>query len=132
MKRLSSNGRPPLSSTQVLMRERSYESKRGRKGVLCGTEILASVISKLIPTNSQEISNGIKRDKDEGISQTTRTQRIAESSFFPIECLNAYIRTQRSNADGLSLHSTRNHRFTHAGRSMAFKFGNLKVEVQNF
>lgn len=130
MKRLSPDGHS-VGSTNDLMRSRSYELNRGRKRVLYGTKILASVISKLIPTNSQELSNGIKGNKDEDIFPTIRrTQRTAETnSFFSTKCLNAYLSTGR-NVEELSLHSTRHHHFTHASTSMTFKFGNLTVEVQ--
>jgi hypothetical protein len=126
-KRLSPDGRS-FGSTNDLMRSRSYKLNKGSKRILYGTKILASVISKRTPTNSQELSNG---NKDEDISHTIRrTQRIAETnSFFSTECLNAYLSTE-SNVEELSLHSTRHHGFTHASTSMTFKFGNLKVEVQ--
>ncbi|KAE8008161.1 hypothetical protein FH972_004701 [Carpinus fangiana] len=125
-KRLSPDGRS-FSSTNDLMRSRSYELNKGRKRILYGTKILASVISKRTPTNSQELSNG---NKDEDISHTIRrTQQIAETnSFFSTESLNAYLSTE-SNVEKLSLHSTRHHGFTHASTSMTFKFGNLKVET---
>lgn len=131
MKRSSPDGHS-VGSTNDLIRSWSYELNKGRKRILYGTKILASVISKLIPTNSQKLSNGIKGNKDdEDISQSIRTtQRIAETkSFFPTECLNAYLSTD-SNVEELSLHSTRHHRFTHASTSMTFKFENLKVKVQ--